>query len=139
MFHMHSFFLSVIFKFCVMKAIVLKVLYRIFSYTYIFIQSTEMTDEAFHEDWYSCKPSIKRLFLLIMMANNVKFRIAKIEAFNLSLPSFVMVRFYATSMLYKYILLYLKVYLILTYGSADFESSVLDRRRIFKIQLEDHG
>jgi len=54
-----------------------------------------MTDEAFHEDWYSRKSSIKRLFLLIMMANNLKCRIAKIEAFNLSLSSFMKVKFYA--------------------------------------------
>jgi len=54
-----------------------------------------MTDEAFHEDWYSRKPSIKRLLLLIIMANNLECRIAKIEAFNLSLPSFMKVRFYA--------------------------------------------
>jgi len=73
------------------------------------------------------------------MANNLRCRIAKIEAFNLSLPSFVKVRFYAALMFYKYILLYLKVYLILIYGSADFESSILDRCCIFKIQLEDHG
>jgi len=69
-----------------------------------------MTDEAFHEDWYSRKPSVKRLFLLIIMANNLKCRIAKIEAFELSLPSFMKVRFYAVSMFYNvilYILLYL--------------------------------
>jgi hypothetical protein len=99
-----------------------------------------MTDEAFHENWYSRKPSIKRLFLLIMMANNLECRIAKIENFNLSLPSFMKVRFYAVIMYCKYLLplLYFKFYLIPTYGSLDFESIILDRHCVFKIQLEDH-
>jgi len=57
-----------------------------------------MTDEAFHEDWYSRELSIQRLFLLIMMGNNLECRLAKIEAFNFSLSSFMKVKFYAVTM-----------------------------------------
>ncbi|EZA61770.1 ObirOr5-A3 [Ooceraea biroi] len=51
--------------------------------------SMEITDKAFHEGWYFCKPSIKWKFMLIIMANNLECKIAKIENFNLSLPSFM--------------------------------------------------
>jgi len=92
-----------------------------------------MTDDAFHEDWYSRKPPIKHLFLLIMMANNLECRIAKIEAFSLSLPSFMKVRLYAITMFCKYLLslLCFKFYFIPTNGSVDFESIVLDRCDVF--------
>lgn len=53
-----------------------------------------MTDKAFHENWYLFKPSIKRIFILIIMANNLECKIATFENFNLSLPSFMVVRFF---------------------------------------------
>lgn len=52
-----------------------------------------MTDKAFHEDWHLLKPSIKRMFILIIMANNLECKLATFENFNLSLPSFMVVRF----------------------------------------------
>ncbi|XP_029163009.1 odorant receptor 67a-like [Nylanderia fulva] len=51
--------------------------------------STAITDKAFHEDWYLLKPSIKRIFILIIMANNLECKLATFENFNLSLPSFM--------------------------------------------------
>lgn len=59
-----------------------------------------MTDMAFHEDWYLLKPSIKRIFILLIMANNLECKLATFENFNLSLPSFMVVRLYS---LYFYI------------------------------------
>ncbi|XP_070164796.1 odorant receptor 85f-like [Polyergus mexicanus] len=51
--------------------------------------SIEVTDKAFHEAWYQFRPSMKRIFLLLIMANNLECKIAAIEKFNLSLPSFM--------------------------------------------------
>ncbi|XP_032666759.1 odorant receptor 22c-like [Odontomachus brunneus] len=51
--------------------------------------STEITDKAFDESWYQCGPSMKVTFLLLIMANNLDCKIAAIEKFNLSLPSFM--------------------------------------------------
>ncbi|XP_071582702.1 uncharacterized protein [Temnothorax nylanderi] len=51
--------------------------------------STEITDKAFDEGWYQLEPSMKRIFILLIMANNLECRIAAIGKFNLSLPSFM--------------------------------------------------
>ncbi|XP_025987018.2 uncharacterized protein LOC105197548 [Solenopsis invicta] len=51
--------------------------------------STEITDKAFDEGWHQFGPSMKRTFILLIMANNLECRIAAIEKFNLSLPSFM--------------------------------------------------
>ncbi|XP_019700463.1 odorant receptor 67c-like isoform X2 [Harpegnathos saltator] len=51
--------------------------------------STEITDTAFNENWYQYGSSIKRIFLLLIMTNNLECKIAAIEKFNLSLPSFM--------------------------------------------------
>ncbi|XP_071637847.1 uncharacterized protein [Temnothorax longispinosus] len=51
--------------------------------------STEMTDMAFHENWYQSRPSIKRNFMLMIMANNLKCRLVSFEKFNISLPSYM--------------------------------------------------
>ncbi|XP_011882014.1 PREDICTED: odorant receptor 49a-like isoform X2 [Vollenhovia emeryi] len=51
--------------------------------------STEITDKAFHENWYLLHPSIKRIFSLLIMANHLECKIATFEKFNLSLPSFM--------------------------------------------------
>lgn len=52
-----------------------------------------MTDKAFDEAWYQFGPSMKRTFILLIMANNLECKIAAIEKFNLSLPSFMTVNF----------------------------------------------
>ncbi|CAL1682737.1 unnamed protein product [Lasius platythorax] len=64
--------------------------------------STEMTDMAFHEDWYLLKPSIKRIFILLIMANNLECKLATFENFNLSLPSFMVIlnQSYSISLLF---------------------------------------
>ncbi|XP_029672018.1 uncharacterized protein LOC115240793 [Formica exsecta] len=64
--------------------------------------STEMTDKAFHEDWHLLKPSIKRMFILIIMANNLECKLATFENFNLSLPSFMVIlnQSYSISLLF---------------------------------------
>ncbi|XP_072760429.1 uncharacterized protein [Anoplolepis gracilipes] len=64
--------------------------------------STEMTDKAFHEEWYLLKPSIKRMFILIIMANNLECKLATFENFNLSLPSFMAIlnQSYSVSLLF---------------------------------------
>ncbi|XP_025263028.1 odorant receptor 67a [Camponotus floridanus] len=64
--------------------------------------STEITNEAFHEDWYLLKPSIKRTFILIIMANNLECKLATFENLNLSLPSFMMIlnQSYSISLLF---------------------------------------
>ncbi|XP_050463834.1 odorant receptor 22c-like [Cataglyphis hispanica] len=51
--------------------------------------STKVTDKAFDEAWYQFGPSIKRTFILLIMANSLECKIAAIEKFNLSLPSFM--------------------------------------------------
>ncbi|EZA61769.1 hypothetical protein X777_09390 [Ooceraea biroi] len=51
--------------------------------------STEITDKAFHEEWYLVEISLKRTFMTIIMANNLECKLAKIENFNLSLPSYM--------------------------------------------------
>lgn len=51
-----------------------------------------MTDQAFGEAWYQCGASMKRTFVLLIMANNLECRIAAIGKFNLSLPSFMTVK-----------------------------------------------
>ncbi|KAL6427629.1 hypothetical protein ACFW04_008832 [Cataglyphis niger] len=64
--------------------------------------STEMTDKAFHENWYLLKSSIKRIFIIIIMANNLECKIATFENFNLSLPSFMVIlnQAYSISLLF---------------------------------------
>ncbi|XP_011688844.1 PREDICTED: uncharacterized protein LOC105450608 [Wasmannia auropunctata] len=52
-------------------------------------QSTGVTDKAFHENWHLLQPSIKHIFILIIMANNLECKIATFKNFNFSLPSFM--------------------------------------------------
>ncbi|XP_032666551.1 uncharacterized protein LOC116842022 [Odontomachus brunneus] len=47
----------------------------------------EITDKAFHEEWYLQEPSVKRTFISMIMANNLECKLAMFEKFNLSLPS----------------------------------------------------
>ncbi|XP_067207044.1 odorant receptor 22c-like [Linepithema humile] len=50
--------------------------------------SAEITNKAFHEQWYQQTSSIKHIFMLIILANNLECKLARLENFNLSLPSF---------------------------------------------------
>ncbi|XP_067207047.1 odorant receptor 94a-like isoform X1 [Linepithema humile] len=68
--------------------------------------STEITDKAFHEDWNRFKVSVKRTFMLMMMAsNNLEIKLAAFEKFSLSLPSFITV----LNQAYSFALLILRV------------------------------
>lgn len=60
---------------------------------YYSIQSMEMTDKAFHEDWYQFDTSIKRTFMLVIIASNLELKLSTFEKFNLSLPSFMAVKY----------------------------------------------
>ncbi|XP_025162909.1 uncharacterized protein LOC112590476 [Harpegnathos saltator] len=53
--------------------------------------NTEMTNMAFHENWYQFTPSIKRVFLLMALSNNLGCEITMCEKLRLSLPSFMSV------------------------------------------------
>jgi len=50
-----------------------------------------VTDKAFDEGWYQLKPTMQRTFILLILANNLECKIAAIDKFNLSLPSFMAV------------------------------------------------
>lgn len=52
-----------------------------------------MTDRAFEEGWYQFGTSLKRTFILLIMANNLECKLTAVEKFNLSLPSFMTVKF----------------------------------------------
>ncbi|EFN83496.1 hypothetical protein EAI_15431 [Harpegnathos saltator] len=54
--------------------------------------NTEMTNMAFHENWYQFTPSIKRVFLLMALSNNLGCEITMCEKLRLSLPSFMSVK-----------------------------------------------
>ncbi|XP_072760423.1 uncharacterized protein [Anoplolepis gracilipes] len=51
--------------------------------------STKVTNKAFDEAWYQFRPSMKRIFMLLIMSNNLECKIAAVDRFNLSLPSFM--------------------------------------------------
>ncbi|XP_011152071.1 uncharacterized protein LOC105190816 [Harpegnathos saltator] len=51
--------------------------------------SKDMTEEAFHEEWYRFGSSIKRTFMLMALACNLECKISTNDKFNLSLPSFM--------------------------------------------------
>ncbi|XP_011882012.1 PREDICTED: odorant receptor 67a-like isoform X2 [Vollenhovia emeryi] len=51
--------------------------------------SVEITDCAFHEEWYQYGSSIKRLFMFMIMANNLEIKLSTFEKYNLSLSSFM--------------------------------------------------
>ncbi|XP_029675952.1 odorant receptor 67a-like [Formica exsecta] len=53
--------------------------------------SIEITDQAFHEGWYQFGSSIKRTFMFMIMANNLKLKLSTFEKYNLSLSSFMMI------------------------------------------------
>ncbi|KAL6259518.1 hypothetical protein P5V15_009435 [Pogonomyrmex californicus] len=51
--------------------------------------SKTMTNEAFHEKWYQFGPSVKRIFMLMILGNNLECKLSSCDKFNLSLPSFM--------------------------------------------------
>ncbi|KAL6427625.1 hypothetical protein ACFW04_008830 [Cataglyphis niger] len=51
--------------------------------------SVQITDQAFNEGWYRFGASIKRTFILLIMANNLELKLSTFEKYNLSLPSFM--------------------------------------------------
>ncbi|XP_050463844.1 odorant receptor 67a-like [Cataglyphis hispanica] len=53
--------------------------------------SIEITDQAFHKEWYQFKSSIKRSFIFMIMANNLELKLSTFEKYNLSLPSFMVI------------------------------------------------
>ncbi|XP_025265862.1 odorant receptor 67a-like [Camponotus floridanus] len=53
--------------------------------------SIEITDQAFHEGWYQFKSSIKRMFMFMIMSNNLELKLSTFEKYNLSLPSFMVI------------------------------------------------
>ncbi|KYM99042.1 hypothetical protein ALC62_10234 [Cyphomyrmex costatus] len=57
------------------------------------VKSSEITDKAFHENWYQFSLSIQRIFLMIIISNNIDIKLSLYERFNLSLPSFMSVRY----------------------------------------------
>jgi len=67
----------------------------------------EMTDMAFHENWYQFHPSIKRKFMLMILGNNLKCKLTTFEKFSISLPSFMTVRL-------RFIILTVLVYYLFT-------------------------
>ncbi|CAL1682732.1 unnamed protein product [Lasius platythorax] len=53
--------------------------------------SIEITDQAFHEEWYQFGSSIKRTFMFTIMSNNLELKLSTFEKYNLSLPSFMVI------------------------------------------------
>ncbi|XP_029163010.1 odorant receptor 67a-like [Nylanderia fulva] len=53
--------------------------------------STEITDQAFHGEWYRYGTSIQRTFIFMIMANNLELKLSTFERYNLSLSSFMTV------------------------------------------------
>ncbi|XP_011882016.1 PREDICTED: uncharacterized protein LOC105569854 isoform X2 [Vollenhovia emeryi] len=55
--------------------------------------SIEITDKAFHEKWYQFGPSLKHMFRMMIISNSLECKLSVSDRFNLSLPSFMAVRF----------------------------------------------
>ncbi|XP_011152076.2 odorant receptor 22c isoform X1 [Harpegnathos saltator] len=49
--------------------------------------AAEITNKAFHQEWYLHESSVKRTFMSLIMANKLDCKLATFEKFNLSLPS----------------------------------------------------
>ncbi|XP_072760414.1 uncharacterized protein [Anoplolepis gracilipes] len=66
--------------------------------------STELTDKAFHGKWYQFKPSLKYMFMMMIISNNLECKLSTSEKFNLSLPSFMTI----LNQSYSFALLFLR-------------------------------
>ncbi|KAF3054469.1 Odorant receptor 328 [Nylanderia fulva] len=53
--------------------------------------SIEITDQAFHQEWYQLTPSVKQIFLFMISTNNLELKLSTFEKYNLSLPSFMVI------------------------------------------------
>ncbi|CAL1682734.1 unnamed protein product [Lasius platythorax] len=53
--------------------------------------SIEVTDQAFHEEWYQFRSSIKRTFMFMIMSNNLEIKLSTFGKYNLSMPSFMVI------------------------------------------------
>ncbi|XP_067207042.1 uncharacterized protein [Linepithema humile] len=51
--------------------------------------SVEITDQAFHEEWYRYGTSIKSTFMFMIMVNNMGLKISKFEKYSMSRTSFM--------------------------------------------------
>ncbi|EZA61767.1 ObirOr5-A6 [Ooceraea biroi] len=51
----------------------------------------EITDKAFHEEWYRYGKSIKHMFVILIMANNLDCKLSTFDNLNLSLSSFMQI------------------------------------------------
>ncbi|XP_018367949.1 PREDICTED: uncharacterized protein LOC108764300 [Trachymyrmex cornetzi] len=67
--------------------------------------SVEITDKAFHEKWYQFGPSLKHMFRMLIITNNLECKLSISERFSLSLPSFMTI----LNQSYSFALLFLKM------------------------------
>ncbi|XP_071553142.1 uncharacterized protein [Temnothorax nylanderi] len=67
--------------------------------------SVEVTDKAFHEKWYQFGPSLKHMFRMMIITNNLGCKLSISERFNLSLPSFMTI----LNQSYSFALLFLRM------------------------------
>ncbi|KYN16275.1 hypothetical protein ALC57_11486 [Trachymyrmex cornetzi] len=74
--------------------------------------STEITDKAFDEGWYQFGPWTKSTFILLIMSNSLECRIAAIGKFNLSLPSFMTVKFINEDLLIMAVIINVDLYFL---------------------------
>jgi len=105
------------------------------------MQSIEITDKSFNGNWYQFGLPIKRIFMLLMMTNNVECKIAAIEKFNLSLPSFMTVRFNISfyALHYQHDITILSKYIPLIICFLDHESGIFHCRLISEIKVDYTG
>ncbi|KAL0114647.1 hypothetical protein PUN28_011742 [Cardiocondyla obscurior] len=55
--------------------------------------SVEITDKVFHEKWYQFGSPLKHMLRMMITSHNLECKLSVSERFNLSLPSFMTVRF----------------------------------------------
>ncbi|KAM0725609.1 Odorant receptor 22c [Formica fusca] len=67
--------------------------------------STELTNKAFHGKWYQFEPSLKYIFMMMIISNNLECKLSTFEKFNLSLPSFMTI----LNQSYSFALLFLRI------------------------------
>lgn len=96
-----------------------------------------MADEAFHQEWYLFEPSIKNIFMLVIMANKLKCKIAKFGNCNLSLPSLMSVRFYCSCNVIFLCLINLISQILTVSSSLDFKSVIFGRSSVFKNEVRN--
>lgn len=93
---------------------------------------------TFHENWYQFGPPIKRIFMLMILGNNLECKLAAFDKFNLSLPSFMTVRLHVYFVCYLFyniisVRSFLKMFLNNITG---YESSIFNSSFIFKDEIK---